>query len=114
MIRSYFLFKLLDASWYMPDEQKNPLQEYKVLYPMILLIYFCSLSHEYQLDEYTGISELSFIFGWPHSGALFFDVDGISDQTTKPLVFRIKTAWLFMMESEFSAQLEFGGEFSWG
>ncbi|KAG5557063.1 hypothetical protein RHGRI_007350 [Rhododendron griersonianum] len=50
MIRScYFLFKVLDASWYMPDGQKNPLQEYK------------------------------------------------------PMVFRIKMAWLFMMDREFSA-----------
>ncbi|XP_058209492.1 uncharacterized protein LOC131322262 isoform X2 [Rhododendron vialii] len=73
--------KVLDASWYMTDEQKNPLQEYKVAHI---------------------------------PGALFFDVDGISDQPTKPLVFRIKTAWLFMMEREFAAQLEFGGEFSWG
>ncbi|KAF7140024.1 hypothetical protein RHSIM_Rhsim06G0242300 [Rhododendron simsii] len=42
--------KVLDASWYMPDEQRNPLQEYQVAHI---------------------------------PGALFFDVDGISDQTTK-------------------------------
>ncbi|KAG9136562.1 hypothetical protein Leryth_014401 [Lithospermum erythrorhizon] len=41
--------KLLDASWYMPDEQRNPLQEYQVAHI---------------------------------PGALFFDVDGISDRTT--------------------------------
>lgn len=41
--------KVLDASWYMPDEQRNPLQEYQVAHI---------------------------------PGALFFDVDGISDQTT--------------------------------
>ncbi|MED6146011.1 threonyl-tRNA synthetase [Stylosanthes scabra] len=42
--------KVLDASWYMPDEQRNPIQEYQVAHI---------------------------------PGALFFDVDGISDQTTK-------------------------------
>lgn len=42
--------KVLDASWYMPDEQRNPLQEYQVAHI---------------------------------PGALFFDVDGISDRTTK-------------------------------
>ncbi|KAH6836677.1 mercaptopyruvate sulfurtransferase 1 [Perilla frutescens var. hirtella] len=41
--------KVLDASWYMPDEQRNPLQEYQVAHI---------------------------------PGALFFDIDGISDQTT--------------------------------
>ncbi|XP_010243916.1 PREDICTED: thiosulfate/3-mercaptopyruvate sulfurtransferase 1, mitochondrial-like [Nelumbo nucifera] len=41
--------KVLDASWYMPDEQRNPFQEYQVAHI---------------------------------PGALFFDVDGISDQTT--------------------------------
>ncbi|XP_006347118.1 thiosulfate/3-mercaptopyruvate sulfurtransferase 1, mitochondrial-like isoform X1 [Solanum tuberosum] len=41
--------KVLDASWYMPDEQRNPLQEYQV----------------------------SCI-----PGALFFDIDGITDRTT--------------------------------
>ncbi|KAL7593170.1 thiosulfate/3-mercaptopyruvate sulfurtransferase 1, mitochondrial isoform X1 [Lactuca sativa] len=41
--------KVLDASWYMPDEQRNPLQEYQVAHI---------------------------------PGALFFDVDGISDRTT--------------------------------
>ncbi|XP_057957402.1 thiosulfate/3-mercaptopyruvate sulfurtransferase 1, mitochondrial [Malania oleifera] len=40
--------KVLDASWYMPDEQRNPLQEYQVAHI---------------------------------PGALFFDVDGISDRT---------------------------------
>ncbi|KAL2467034.1 Thiosulfate/3-mercaptopyruvate sulfurtransferase 1 [Abeliophyllum distichum] len=39
--------KVLDASWYMPDEQRNPLQEYQVAHI---------------------------------PGALFFDVDGISDR----------------------------------
>ncbi|XP_047315667.1 thiosulfate/3-mercaptopyruvate sulfurtransferase 2-like [Impatiens glandulifera] len=39
--------KVLDASWYMPDEQRNPIQEYQVAHI---------------------------------PGALFFDVDGISDQ----------------------------------
>ncbi|KAK7243828.1 hypothetical protein RIF29_38640 [Crotalaria pallida] len=42
--------KVLDASWYMPDEQRNPIQEYQVAHI---------------------------------AGALFFDVDGISDRTTK-------------------------------
>ncbi|CAL0326397.1 unnamed protein product [Lupinus luteus] len=42
--------KVLDASWYMSDEQRNPIQEYQVAHI---------------------------------PGALFFDVDGISDQTTK-------------------------------
>ncbi|KAK6947177.1 Rhodanese-like domain [Dillenia turbinata] len=42
--------KVLDASWYMPDEQRNPIQEYQVAHI---------------------------------PGALFFDVDGISDQTSK-------------------------------
>lgn len=42
--------KVLDASWYMPDEQRNPFQEYQVAHI---------------------------------PGALFFDVDGISDQTSK-------------------------------
>lgn len=42
--------KILDASWYMPDEQRNPIQEYQVAHI---------------------------------PGALFFDVDGIADQTTK-------------------------------
>ncbi|XP_043701658.1 thiosulfate/3-mercaptopyruvate sulfurtransferase 1, mitochondrial-like isoform X2 [Telopea speciosissima] len=42
--------KVLDASWYMPDEQRNPIQEYQVAHI---------------------------------PGALFFDVDGISDQSTK-------------------------------
>ncbi|KAK4285670.1 hypothetical protein QN277_002338 [Acacia crassicarpa] len=41
--------KVLDASWYMPDEQRNPIQEYQVAHI---------------------------------PGALFFDVDGISDQTS--------------------------------
>ncbi|XP_022868266.1 thiosulfate/3-mercaptopyruvate sulfurtransferase 1, mitochondrial-like isoform X1 [Olea europaea var. sylvestris] len=41
--------KVLDASWYMPDEQRNPVQEYQVAHI---------------------------------PGALFFDVDGISDQTS--------------------------------
>lgn len=41
--------KVLDASWYMPDEQRNPIQEYQVAHI---------------------------------PGALFFDVDGIADQTT--------------------------------
>ncbi|KAK4711270.1 hypothetical protein R3W88_005783 [Solanum pinnatisectum] len=41
--------KVLDASWYMPDEQRNPLQEYQVA---------CI------------------------PGALFFDIDGITDRTT--------------------------------
>ncbi|CAI9787838.1 unnamed protein product [Fraxinus pennsylvanica] len=39
--------KVLDASWYMPDEQRNPVQEYQVAHI---------------------------------PGALFFDVDGISDR----------------------------------
>lgn len=42
--------KVLDASWYMPDEQRNPLQEYQVAHI---------------------------------PGALFFDVDGVSDRITK-------------------------------
>ncbi|XWS10369.1 hypothetical protein CRYUN_Cryun39dG0071400 [Craigia yunnanensis] len=42
--------KVLDSSWYMPDEQRNPIQEYKVAHI---------------------------------PGALFFDVDGITDRTTK-------------------------------
>ncbi|KAK4753107.1 hypothetical protein SAY87_021905 [Trapa incisa] len=42
--------KVLDASWYMPDEQRNPLQEYQVAHI---------------------------------PSALFFDVDGIADRTTK-------------------------------
>ncbi|XP_068656172.1 thiosulfate/3-mercaptopyruvate sulfurtransferase 2 isoform X2 [Aristolochia californica] len=41
--------RVLDASWYMPDEQRNPLQEYQVAHI---------------------------------PGALFFDVDGISDRKT--------------------------------
>ncbi|XP_051135916.1 thiosulfate/3-mercaptopyruvate sulfurtransferase 1, mitochondrial [Andrographis paniculata] len=41
--------KVLDASWYMPDERRDPLQEYKVAHI---------------------------------PGAVFFDVDGISDQNT--------------------------------
>ncbi|WCJ37060.1 mercaptopyruvate sulfurtransferase 1 [Euphorbia peplus] len=41
--------KVLDASWYMPDEQRNPIQEYQVAHI---------------------------------PGALFFDVDGISDRST--------------------------------
>lgn len=41
--------KVLDASWYMPDEQRNPIQEYQVAHI---------------------------------PGALFFDIDGIADQTT--------------------------------
>ncbi|KAG6407316.1 hypothetical protein SASPL_130304 [Salvia splendens] len=41
--------KVLDASWYMPDEQQNPVQEYQVAHV---------------------------------PGALLFDIDGISDQTT--------------------------------
>ncbi|XP_038690542.1 thiosulfate/3-mercaptopyruvate sulfurtransferase 1, mitochondrial-like isoform X2 [Tripterygium wilfordii] len=41
--------KVLDASWYMPDEQRNPIQEYQVAHI---------------------------------PGALFFDVDGISDRTS--------------------------------
>ncbi|CAK9174994.1 unnamed protein product [Ilex paraguariensis] len=41
--------KVLDASWYMPDEQRNPIQEYQVAHI---------------------------------PGALFFDIDGISDRTT--------------------------------
>ncbi|KAK0598391.1 hypothetical protein LWI29_034211 [Acer saccharum] len=41
--------KVLDASWYMPDEQRNPIQEYQVAHI---------------------------------PGALFFDVDGISDRKT--------------------------------
>ncbi|CAN4075390.1 unnamed protein product [Withania somnifera] len=41
--------KVLDASWYMPEEQRNPLQEYQVAHI---------------------------------PGALFFDIDGISDRTT--------------------------------
>lgn len=42
--------KVLDASWYMPDEQRNPIQEYQVAHI---------------------------------PGAVFFDVDGVSDRTTK-------------------------------
>ncbi|XWS10655.1 hypothetical protein CRYUN_Cryun38cG0015600 [Craigia yunnanensis] len=42
--------KVVDASWYMPDEQRNPIQEYQVAHI---------------------------------PGALFFDVDGIVDRTTK-------------------------------
>ncbi|KAL5543735.1 hypothetical protein UlMin_007519 [Ulmus minor] len=42
--------KVLDASWYMPDEQRNPIQEYQVAHI---------------------------------PGALFFDIDGISDRTSK-------------------------------
>lgn len=41
--------KVLDASWYMPNEQRNPFQEYQVAHI---------------------------------PGALFFDVDGITDRTT--------------------------------
>ncbi|WZZ05635.1 hypothetical protein YC2023_091556 [Brassica napus] len=41
--------KVLDASWYMPDEQRNPIQEYQVAHI---------------------------------PGALFFDLDGISDRST--------------------------------
>ncbi|KAK6797582.1 hypothetical protein RDI58_005284 [Solanum bulbocastanum] len=41
--------KVLDASWYMPDEQRNPFQEYQVA---------CI------------------------PGALFFDIDGVTDRTT--------------------------------
>ncbi|CAH8258658.1 unnamed protein product [Arabidopsis lyrata] len=41
--------KILDASWYMPDEQRNPIQEYQVAHI---------------------------------PGALFFDLDGISDRRT--------------------------------
>lgn len=41
--------KVVDASWYMPDEQRNPIQEYQVAHI---------------------------------PGALFFDVDGISDRTS--------------------------------
>ncbi|KAJ7948969.1 Sulfurtransferase [Quillaja saponaria] len=41
--------KILDASWYLPDEQRNPIQEYQVAHV---------------------------------PGALFFDVDGISDRST--------------------------------
>ncbi|CAL9090132.1 thiosulfate/3-mercaptopyruvate sulfurtransferase 1, mitochondrial isoform X3 [Musa acuminata AAA Group] len=41
--------KILDASWYMPDEQRNPFQEYQMAHI---------------------------------PGALFFDVDGISDRTS--------------------------------
>ncbi|KAJ9139601.1 hypothetical protein P3X46_030321 [Hevea brasiliensis] len=41
--------KVLDASWYMPDEKRNPIQEYQVAHI---------------------------------PGALFFDVDGISDRST--------------------------------
>ncbi|CAN8312310.1 unnamed protein product [Cochlearia groenlandica] len=41
--------KVLDASWYMPHEQRNPIQEYQVAHI---------------------------------PGALFFDLDGISDRTT--------------------------------
>ncbi|CAN8240394.1 unnamed protein product [Cochlearia groenlandica] len=41
--------KVLDASWYMPEEQRNPIQEYQVAHI---------------------------------PGALFFDLDGISDRTT--------------------------------
>ena len=30
--RPYFIiYQVLDASWYMPDEQRNPIQEYQVL-----------------------------------------------------------------------------------
>ncbi|KHN26865.1 3-mercaptopyruvate sulfurtransferase [Glycine soja] len=43
-------YAVLDASWYMPDEQRNPIQEYQVAHI---------------------------------PGALFFDVDGIADRTTK-------------------------------
>ncbi|XP_043806204.1 thiosulfate/3-mercaptopyruvate sulfurtransferase 1, mitochondrial isoform X2 [Manihot esculenta] len=42
--------KVLDASWYMPDEERNPIQEFQVAHI---------------------------------PGALFFDVDGISDRSTK-------------------------------
>ncbi|XP_075513819.1 thiosulfate/3-mercaptopyruvate sulfurtransferase 1, mitochondrial-like isoform X3 [Primulina tabacum] len=42
-------WKVLDASWYMPNEQRNPLQEYQVAHI---------------------------------PGALFFDVDGVSDRTS--------------------------------
>ncbi|CAN6454542.1 unnamed protein product [Victoria cruziana] len=41
--------KVLDASWYMPDEKRNPLQEYQMAHI---------------------------------PGALFFDVDGISDRNS--------------------------------
>ncbi|WMV16114.1 hypothetical protein MTR67_009499, partial [Solanum verrucosum] len=52
--------KVLDASWYMPDEQRNPLQEYQVA---------CI------------------------PGALFFDIDGITDRTTNMLQLAIRHAF---------------------
>ncbi|PON38519.1 Rhodanese-like domain containing protein [Parasponia andersonii] len=48
--------KVLDASWYMPDEQRNPIQEYQVAHI---------------------------------PGALFFDVDGISDHVTTEIVLHV-------------------------
>ncbi|KAG5622673.1 hypothetical protein H5410_007891 [Solanum commersonii] len=52
--------KVLDASWYMPDEQRNPLQEYQVA---------CI------------------------PGALFFDIDRITDRTTNMLQLAIRHAF---------------------
>ncbi|KAK8613355.1 hypothetical protein V6N13_101120 [Hibiscus sabdariffa] len=34
------VFEILDASWYMPDEQSNPIQEYQVLIFVYSTIYF--------------------------------------------------------------------------
>ncbi|KAK4341743.1 hypothetical protein RND71_037559 [Anisodus tanguticus] len=49
LLKPQIYFSVLDASWYMPNEQRNPLQEFQVAHI---------------------------------PGALFFDVDGISDRTT--------------------------------
>lgn len=32
LIILFLFFQVLDASWYMPDEQRNPIQEYQVWY----------------------------------------------------------------------------------
>ncbi|KAF2315405.1 hypothetical protein GH714_039127 [Hevea brasiliensis] len=80
--------KVLDASWYMPDDQRNPFQE----------------SHVAHIP-----------------GALFCDVDGITNLTTNlpymvpseeafaaavsALELRIRMGWLFMMARKFLVQL---------
>lgn len=49
----FILSKVLDASWYMPDEQRNPLQEYQV---KASLVRFAPLRGVYVKD----ISKVSF------------------------------------------------------
>lgn len=116
-VEPFILSKVLDASWYMPDEQRNPLQEYQVKASLVRFaplrgVYVKDISNVSLLDCIQRMFanalcmspfRLSLQFSKWYKflvfnvtncpffcynqvahipGALFFDVDGISDKTT--------------------------------